>query len=142
MGSEGITGAGSKAIAAVVFSIFLFVIVLISIIIIYSRQNKNSVISLLNSLLFSFTIYFALASIVHPWYVTTLVFINIFLNYKFIYLWSATVLLSYFTYRQIPYSESGFISMLEYLPVLIVMLYELRKPPSFLRPDNNLKILL
>ncbi len=122
--------------------IFLPVIVLISIIIIYSRQNKNSLKSLLNCLLFSFTIYFALASIVHPWYVTTLVFINIFLNYKFICLWSATVLLSYFTYRQIPYSESSFISVLEYLPVLILMIYELRKPLSFLRHDNNLKMLL
>ncbi len=122
--------------------IFLPLIVLISIIIIYSRQNKDSVKSLFNCLLFSFTIYFALASIVHPWYATTLVFLNIFLNYKFIYLWSATVLLSYFTYRQIPYSESGFISIVEYLPVVIVLLYELRKPFSIFRHSNTSTMLL
>lgn len=122
--------------------IFLPAVTLIAIVIIYSHQNKNSATSLLNCLLFSLTVYFALASILHPWYATTLVFINIFLNYKFIYLWSATVLLSYFTYRQIPYSESGYLSALEYLPVLIVMLYELKKPLLFLKKGNTSKMLL
>lgn len=122
--------------------IFLSLIVLILLIIIYSRQSKNSVKSLLKCLLFALLIYFSLASIVHPWYVTTLVFINIFLNYKFIYLWSGTVLLSYFTYRQIPYSESSIISVLEYLPVLILMIYELRKPFSIFRHTNTSTMLL
>lgn len=122
--------------------IFLPMVALILIAIIYSHQYRDSIKSLLRSLLFSFIIYFALASIVHPWYVTTLVFINIFLNYKFIYLWSATVLLSYFTYNRIPYSESGFISMLEYLPVLILMIYELRKPLSIFMHRNTTKMLL
>ncbi len=106
--------------------IFLPFIVLVSIVLVYTRQKKYSEKSLLNSLLFSFTIYFALASIVHPWYITMLVFINIFLNYKFIYLWSATILLSYFAYRQIPYAENELMSLLEYVPVLIVMAWEWR----------------
>ena len=113
--------------------IVLPLIVLISIVIRYSGQSNNSMQSLLKSLLFSFTVYFALASIVHPWYVTTLVFLNIFFNYKFIYLWSATVLLSYFTYRQIPYAESGLISALEYIPVFILMIWELKS----LSPANQ-----
>ena len=109
-----------------VAGVLLPCMVLISIFVLCSRQVKNDEISLLKCLLFSFTIYLAMASIVHPWYVTILVFLNIFLNYKFIYLWSATILLSYFTYRQIPYQESGWLSALEYLPVLVLLVYELR----------------
>ncbi|MEP7251548.1 MAG: glycosyltransferase 87 family protein [Ginsengibacter sp.] len=108
-------------------------IVLMSIFILYSRQVKNDETSLLKCLLFSFTIYLAMASIVHPWYVTMLVFLNIYLDYKFVYLWSATILLSYFTYSQIPYQESGWLSALEYLPVFGLMIYEFRNKRPFLK---------
>ncbi len=94
---------------------------------IYRLRNKNFNKLFFQSLLFSLTTYFALSPIIHPWYITSLVFINVFLNYKFIYLWSASILLSYFAYRQIPYAESTLISMLQYVPVIILMIFELKK---------------
>lgn len=117
-----LTGYNIIQISGIVLSL----IVLMSIAIRYLTQSNSSIKPLLKSLLFSFTVYFALASIVHPWYATTLVFLNIFFNYKFIYLWSGTVLLSYFTYRQIPYAESALVSALEYIPVFVLMIWELK----------------
>lgn len=132
-----LTGYNIIQISGIVLSL----IVLMSIAIRYLTQSNSSIKPLLKSLLFSFTVYFALASIVHPWYATTLVFLNIFFNYKFIYLWSATVLLSYFTYRQIPYAESALVSALEYIPVFVLMIWELKFSPRANEVGNSKTLL-
>jgi alpha-1,6-mannosyltransferase len=49
--------------------------------------------------LWAFILYFALASIVHPWYLTTLVALATLTRYRFAMLWAALSVLSYLAYQ-------------------------------------------
>lgn len=93
----------------------------------YFRQKYEAPMPAIRYLFLSLTAFFVMASIVHPWYLTTLIFLNIFLSYRFIFIWSATIFLSYFAYHQHPYEESTWISFAEYLPVFILLIIETRK---------------
>ncbi len=77
-----------------------------------------------SAMLFCLTIYFAFATVVHPWYITTLVALSVFTNWRFPVAWSALIALTYFTYRSVPYSESLFLVSIEYLFLFGLMTYE------------------
>lgn len=64
-------------------------------------------------------LYFALATTVHPWYITTLVGASVFSHFRFPLVWSATVLLSYATYQTIPYHENLWFTAFEYSVVAV-----------------------
>ncbi len=80
--------------------------------------------SLLRLLLLLLTSYFLLASIVHPWYITTLIFLNVFLNYRYVHVWSVLIFLTYSAYTTIPVNERPVLAWLEYLPVVMLFLAE------------------
>ncbi|NBG64806.1 hypothetical protein [Acidiluteibacter ferrifornacis] len=64
------------------------------------------------------SIYFAFATVVHPWYLSTLIVFAVFLKgNRFALIWSALVYLSYFTYRDSNYHELVGLTLLSYLPV-------------------------
>ncbi|MEL7341067.1 MAG: glycosyltransferase 87 family protein, partial [Bacteroidota bacterium] len=89
-------------------------------------ERSNSLANLPRSIMWVFVIYLAGASIVHPWYASTLVAFGTLSRFRFPVLWSALVPLTYFAYRSPPeVQESPWILLLEYLPVLILMGYEL-----------------
>jgi len=94
-------------------------------IIIISITQKKSFSSLFTYMLFCLTFYFACASIVHPWYISTLIAFSIFTNRKYPFIWSALIVLSYFTYRTIPYNESTWLLAIEYFILGIFILYEI-----------------
>ncbi|QJW88085.1 polyprenol phosphomannose-dependent alpha 1,6 mannosyltransferase MptB [Spirosoma taeanense] len=71
------------------------------------------------------TLYFALATTVHPWYVTTLVGVSIFTRFRYPLVWSALIPLSYFTYQTPAYQENLWLTAVEYSLVAVVMLLEL-----------------
>ncbi|MGV3586627.1 MAG: hypothetical protein ACO1OF_06480 [Adhaeribacter sp.] len=79
-----------------------------------------------NLLLFAFTLYLALATVVHPWYITTLVALATCTNWRYPIVWSGVSFLSYATYRTNAYSENLWLTALEYLLVYGCMLYEFR----------------
>jgi Ca2+/Na+ antiporter len=82
--------------------------------------------NLLSGFFWILLIYLGFAAVIHPWYLTPLVALSVFIRYRFILLWSALVPLSYLTYRTVPYSENLWIIALEYCIVLVYLFYELK----------------
>jgi len=79
------------------------------------------------SWLWAFMIYFALATIVHPWYVTTLVALGLFSVYRFPLVWTIFLPLTYYTYRTDAYEENLWLLAIEYLVVFVYMFYEIKQ---------------
>jgi hypothetical protein len=71
-----------------------------------------------------FTIYFLFTPIVHPWYITTLLFLGVLQKQRWVIAWSIAVFISYSAYAQFPYAENYWLIAFEYLLVLGVFLYE------------------
>jgi alpha-1,6-mannosyltransferase len=85
---------------------------------------RRNAVDFILSMLLSLSIYFALSTVVHPWYVTGIAALGVLTKYRFAFLWSALVVLSYFSYRSIPYSESLFLVLVEYLILATFIAYE------------------
>jgi len=77
--------------------------------------------------MWTLTIYLSLATIVHPWYITTLVALSIFTSYRFPLLWSGLVTMTYINYSYDPYFENLWVVGLEYLLVFGMLIYEIKK---------------
>lgn len=93
------------------------------------KNNKPKV--LLASMLFLLTFYYLLSSTVHPWYLVFLLALGIFTDFKYPWVWSAMVVLSYFAYSNPEYKEHLGLLALEYFIVFGYMAYE------FLKNSNN-----
>jgi alpha-1,6-mannosyltransferase len=91
-------------------------------IILISRKSKNFFIGALGVL----TLYFAMATTIHPWYASTLVAVSIFTKFRYPIVWSYLIFLSYATYQTSLYQENLWLVALEYLVVLSVIIYEIK----------------
>ncbi len=60
------------------------------------------------------TIYFAFATTVHPWYITSLVAASVYTRFRYPLIWSALIPLSYFAYRTWPYHENLWLTAIQY----------------------------
>jgi len=78
---------------------------------------------LLSSMLFGIFTYLLCTSTVHPWYLTIPLCVSVFTYYKFIWVWTATIFLSYSAYGE-AYGEKWHLITLEYAIVVLVFLYE------------------
>lgn len=65
-------------------------------------------------LMSALTIYFFLATTVHPWYLTTLAAFAVFTPFRFAFLWTWAAVLSYATYQTKAFQENLFLTTLEY----------------------------
>lgn len=88
----------------------------------FFRNEKNSFFM---AMLYCITIYFVFATIVHPWYITTLVALSVFTSLRYPLIWSGLIVLTYFTYRSIPYSENLYLVAFEYIALFGFLIYEL-----------------
>lgn len=70
-------------------------------------------------------IYFAFATIVHPWYITSLVALSTLTTFRFPILWSGLIFLSYLGYSRTGFEENMLIVLLEYSLLYVYMIYEL-----------------
>ncbi len=82
---------------------------------------------LATTLLFSFGVYILCATTVHPWYAIYLVALTPLTRYKWPYLLSFTVFLSYLAYGTEDIVVPVWATLLEYGSVFTLMLWELRK---------------
>ncbi|UOQ68092.1 glycosyltransferase 87 family protein [Hymenobacter volaticus] len=91
------------------------------------REKPASWATLPRTLLFTLTIYYLFAIVVHPWYLAPLVALSVFTTYRFALVWSGMVVLSYAAYQTSAYLENSWLLGLEYLTVLAVLAWELRR---------------
>lgn len=90
-------------------------------------QKEKDVASIFVAMFFCFAIYFSCATIVHPWYISTLVALSVFTKWRFPLLLSGLIVLTYFTYRTVPYSENLLLVAIEYLILYCFIIYEWKK---------------
>ncbi|TPG72072.1 hypothetical protein [Hymenobacter nivis] len=77
-------------------------------------------------LLLTLSGYFALATIVHPWYLVPLVALSCFSPLRYARVWAGLAVLSYSAYRTSAYTESPWLLVLEYGGVLAWAAWEWR----------------
>ena len=92
----------------------------------FLRKHKKST-ELFSSMLIVLTVYYLLSSTVHPWYLTFLLGLGLFTNYRFTILWTAMVILSYFAYSQTDFKENLWLISLEYIAIIGFLGYEILK---------------
>jgi alpha-1,6-mannosyltransferase len=82
------------------------------------RAGRPALAALPHWLLLTLSGYFALATIVHPWYLVPLVALSCFSSLRYARVWAGLVVLSYAAYRTPAYTESSWLLALEYGGVL------------------------
>jgi len=97
--------------------------------ILYTSLTKNlqDLKHLIRAMLLCLTVYLLLSTTVHPWYLVSLVVLAILSDVKYPLSWSLTVVLSYFAYSQPNFKENYWILALEYLPVMLFLVLELKR---------------
>ncbi|SDY88299.1 hypothetical protein [Hymenobacter psychrophilus] len=92
-----------------------------------ATERRPTWATLPRALLLLLTLYFLLATTVHPWYLTPLVLLSVFTRARYALVWSGMVVLSYAAYRTTAYTESLGLVALEYTVVLAVLLLDFRQ---------------
>jgi alpha-1,6-mannosyltransferase len=121
-----IIGSAGPALAGLVFVTVLYLSTL---------KRTLKIQGLITSMMFAMVIYLFLATTVHPWYLATPLLLSVFTRYKFVWLWSWVIFLSYSGYGQYEFSENLFLIGVEYVVVFGVMFQEiiLRKEATISR---------
>lgn len=101
---------------------FLFIIT--TIILFFSQRAKERD-ALFHRMFWILTIYFIFALVVHPWYISTLLILSIFTQYRFPVMWTLLIGCTYITYHYTPYQENLLVVSIEYFVVFGLMAYEL-----------------
>ena len=110
-----------KLLAAVIF----FTVMCIS----FWKYKQNKAEEFLKKMSVIFLIYFLLATTVHPWYLILPLSLGIinrnFLTKQLLLIWSATVVLSYASYKIKMVEESAIILVIEYSLIYLIVLKHL-----------------
>ncbi|NOS91192.1 MAG: DUF2029 domain-containing protein, partial [Cyclobacteriaceae bacterium] len=94
------------------------------------RKRKEST-TLWFGYLLLLTIYFLFSTVVHPWYVCSLVAFSVFTTSRYAVIWSALILLTYVGYSTKGYHESLSLVMIDYGLVGIFAFADWRYPTKF-----------
>lgn len=92
----------------------------------FFRKNNHYKV-LFTTMLFVIVFYYAMSSIVHPWYIAIPLFLSLFTHYSFPLLWSYLIILSYSAYTSSSYQENLWMVGLEYTLLFTFLFYELYK---------------
>ncbi len=121
---------------------FIPIIVILIILGMTFFKNNKTLLQLISGMLLVLTFYYFLSTTVHPWYLSTLVILSVFTNYKFPLVWSFMVVLSYYVYAN--GSENLWVVGIEYLVVFSAFIYEVffsknQETLNFQKPPSRLK---
>ncbi len=105
--------------------IVLAIITFLSIVFISMRGKRTNWQEVFPKMCWAITIYLGLASIVHPWYLVTLIALVPLTGFRYPIIWSALVMLSYAPYMTFPYQENLWLVAIEYLIVGMILISEL-----------------
>ncbi|MFN3849314.1 MAG: hypothetical protein ACK4NY_07795 [Spirosomataceae bacterium] len=83
------------------------------------RDNSNKILLIL-------TVYFLLATTVHPWYICTVLAASVFTSFRYPIVWTGLIFLTYFSYTTKPYQENLYLVGLEYIFTIGWLIYELK----------------
>ena len=97
-----------------------------TILILLFSWSYNKKLAWPEAMIWALAIYLVLATTVHPWYITTLVPLAMFTNYRFPIAWSILVILSYSGYSETGFHENMLLVTAEYLFLAVVMFWDLR----------------
>lgn len=89
------------------------------------RERHPTLTTLPVALLLLLTGYYALATTVHPWYLTPLVALAPLTRFRYPLVWSGAAVLSYAAYRTTAYTENLWLVGLEYTVASAVLVWEL-----------------
>lgn len=89
------------------------------------RERHPTLASLPVALMFLFTGYYALATTVHPWYITPLIALASLTRFRYPLVWGGAAMLSYSAYCTTAYTENLWLVGLEYAVVSTVLVGEL-----------------
>ncbi|MBX2842859.1 MAG: hypothetical protein KTR26_13905 [Flammeovirgaceae bacterium] len=81
--------------------------------------------NLWEKMLLALSIYFFVATIIHPWYITTLILLSVPLKFRFALLWSFLAVFSYATYQTDQYIENLWLVTIEYCAVYGLLIWEI-----------------
>ncbi|MEM7108358.1 MAG: hypothetical protein AAF519_09045, partial [Bacteroidota bacterium] len=87
----------------------------------FANPRKDSTPTVWLWIVFS---YFAMATIVHPWYATSLVALSVLTKYRFPIFWSGLIFLSYLGYTETGFEENMLVVSIEYVLLFTFMAYE------------------
>jgi len=106
-----------------------------------SRERQPTVASLPQALLLTLTVYFLLATTVHPWYITLLLGLAPLTRFRYPLVWGGMAVLSYAAYQNSSYAENLWLVGLEYVVTLTFLLWELahRNAELAIHDTNGLK---
>lgn len=90
-------------------------------------ERRPTLATLPRAALLAFSLYYLLATTVHPWYLTPLVALSCFTNWRYPAAWATLATLSYATYRTAAYHENLGLVAAEYLGVLLVAALDWRR---------------
>lgn len=94
--------------------------------------------AIFTGMMFALVIYYALATTVHPWYISMILILSIFTQYKFGLVWSLLIMLSYSAYGNDTFNENLLFITIEYSLLYLIMIYEIFRLTS--RKDFALQI--
>jgi len=81
--------------------------------------------SLAKAMLWALTVYLLMSTTVHPWYITPLVALAVFTDYRFPIAWSMLVIVSYAGYTETGYTENINLVITEYVLLAISLIWDL-----------------
>jgi len=119
----GFQTVGWNIIATV--GLILPMVVFICIVLLAVFRKYNTTQKLITGMLLAVSIYFLLATTVHPWYIATPVLLSVFTKYKFPLLWSFMICFSYAAYGANGFNENLLLVAIEYSVVISVALWEI-----------------
>lgn len=93
------------------------------------RKRSIDWTSFFTKAMFVMLVYYALASIVHPWYVILPLFLSLFTKHKAVVLWSFLILFSYSAYQVSGVKENMILVALEYLLFGGFLVYQMIRYP-------------
>jgi alpha-1,6-mannosyltransferase len=93
-----------------------------------ARETNPCSENLPKQFIFALTLYLLFATIVHPWYLTTLVAFATLTNLRYPIIWAGLGILSYAAYQTNAYTENPLLLTLEYLGLATAFLLEKRYP--------------
>jgi alpha-1,6-mannosyltransferase len=102
---------------------FLSFVTLILMSLILFKTKKDEV----KHLFYFILLYLVFSTTIHPWYLSFLLITGLFTDYKFPFLWSYVIGLTYFQYHGGIYRENIWIIGVEYSLVFILMIFEYMK---------------